>query len=337
MGIYEMVGIERPELAPGDLAALAASYARLARAAATASADAAAATKSVAAANEGPTVDAFVNATTGHGSASDQLDLLSDAAQSTALAYRTAAVAIATGTAAMDVAAAVAVQQIRGAILRFPPDLKAYAAALQAARSRMSKLEQRMLAQVDGSFASISMPSPLTITEGESRGVVPPEIEAAWAELSDQERRDLLQLLADQHADEMGIPRAPINWDATGRGMWDGSLHLNPALLGTPELLHTAVHEMQHAWQWAVRDEYDVIASDPDRLQAILDGDVPDPMVDRYGVTTEEAARMRERNAGYVRDKGYTERPVEVDARRAGAWNTDHMTLEEFEALVDQL
>lgn len=339
MSIFALTGIKRPELSVGELASLGSAYARLARAATTASAGAGAATSAVQGANEGPTVDGFVAATTGHGSATNQLELLSDAAQQTAEAYLEAASVIGTGRLAMDVTAAAAADAIRAALLQFPPDFKAYQAALRTARSRLSKLEQQMLSKVDAAFRAISMPSPLHITDAESRGVVPPEIEAAWGELTEQEKRDLLQLLADQHAEEMGIPPAPIQWDAQPgtRGVWDGQLHLNPDLLDSPELLHTAVHEMQHAWQWAVRDEYDVIASDPDRLEAIINGDVEDPMVELYGVTTEEARRMQERNATYVRDKGYDERPVEVDARRSGAWGNDHLTLQEFQELVDQL
>lgn len=339
MSIFALTGIKRPELSVGELASLGGAYARLAKAATTAASGAAAATSAVQGANEGPTVDGFVAATTGSGSAQDQLELLSDAAQQTAEAYREAAVTVSAGTLAMDIAAAAATRAIRAALFRLPPDFKAYQVAVRRARSRLFKLEQQMLARVEAAFQAISMPSPLHITDAESRGVVPPEIETAWNELTEQEKRDLLQLLADQHAEEMGIPPTPILWDARPgtNGSWDGQLHLNPDLLDSPELLHTAVHEMQHAWQWAVRDEYDVIASDPDRLEAILNGDVEDPMVESHGVSTEEAQRMRERNATYVRDKGYTERPVEVDARRSGAWRTDHMTLQEFQELVDQL
>ena len=67
----------------------------------------------------------------------------------------------------------------------------------------------------------------------------------------------------------------------------------------------------------------------------------PNSTTNGAGMTPEEAARWRELNQTYVRNKGdnpstsvdeaYRARPVEVDARRAGRDFVNNLTLEELE------
>lgn len=54
-------------------------------------------------------------------------------------------------------------------------------------------------------------------------------------------------------------------------------------------------------------------------------------------MSTADVQRLKEGNANHVRDKGYWERPVEIDARRSGDRFTDDLTVQELQKMIDAL
>ncbi len=340
--MFTLTGVRPPQLDVGELSSRAADYAALAAAATSASSEVESAVAHVAANNEGSTTDAFLSQTRGSGSASEHLTTLSDAAARTQAVYLLAASTVATCAVSMQTIA----KSAEGPFLRefLNPDFirarMRQVLIVAATRRRLLSIETTSTRAIDAAFSGLSLPSPFAV---QYYTAVPPEIAEAWDNLSVEEKRRLLQLLADQHADRLGIPRVEIEFyndpsdNSMGVRMGDGRLRINEAYFDSPDMIGVPVHEMQHMAQYIYMDEYDQIASDPDYLDDVLSGRVPDPMQQEYGVSTADVQRLREGNATYVRDKGYWERPVEIDARRSGDRFTDDLTIQELEELLEQI
>lgn len=340
--MFWLAGVRSPQLDAGELSSRAGDYAALAAAAAAASAEVSAAVAQVAANNEGSTTDAFLANTRGSGSAAEHLGDLSDAASRTQAVYVTAAASVAACRVAMQGIAKAAEGPFQREFLN-PDFIRARTRQMQivaATRRRLLSVEASARRAVDAAFAGLSLPSPFAV---EYYTAVPQEIADAWDSLGAEEKRRLLQLLADQHADRLGIPRVEIEFynnpsdTSLGVRTGDGRLRINEAYFDSPDMIGVPVHEMQHMAQYIYMDTYDEIASDPDYLDDVLSGRVPDPMQQEYGVSTADVQRLREGNATHVRDKGYWERPVEIDARRSGDRFTDDLTIQELEDLLAQI
>lgn len=338
--MFLLTGIRPPQLDAGTLAARASDYGSLASAAETASAEVQAAVTSVAASNQGSTTDAFLANTQGSGSAAEHLTQLSEAAARSQEVFMGAASRVAVCKVAMQTIAKAAEQPFLREIVN-PNFIQGRARQIQiiaAARRQLAGVESATTSAIDAAFAGLTLPSPFAV---EYYTAVPPEIAEAWDELSVEDKRRLLQLLADQHADRLGIPRTEIEFyndpsdNSLGVRTGNGKLRINEAYFDSPDMIGVPVHEMQHMAQYVYMDEYDEIASDPDYLDDVLAGRVPDPLEQQYGVSTADVLRLREGNATHVRDKGYWERPVEIDARRSGDRFTDDLTIQEFEDLVE--
>ncbi|SHJ97366.1 hypothetical protein SAMN02745244_03682 [Tessaracoccus bendigoensis DSM 12906] len=337
--IFLLTGVQLPQLAASTLAERAGDYGALAAAAAAASAEVQEAVSSVAADNQGSTTDAFLANTQGSGSAAEHLTQLSEAAARTQEVFVVAATRLATCKVAMKSIAKAAEQPFLRELLN--PNLAQgrirQIQIVAAARRRLVAVESSTTSVIDAAFAGLMLPSPFAV---EYYTAVPPEIADAWDDLSVEQKRRLMQLLADQQADRLGIPRTTIEFyndpsdTSMGVRTGDGKLRINEAYYDSPDMIGVPVHEMQHMAQYVYMDEYDDIARDPEYLDDVLAGRVPDPLQEQYGVSTEDVQRLKEGNASHVRDKGYWERPVEIDARRSGDRFTDGLTIQEFEELV---
>lgn len=337
--MFLLTGVRPPQLDPGVLTGRASDYAALASAAASAQAEVSGAVSSIAASNQGTTTDAFLSKTQGSSSVAEHLTQLADAATKTQAVFTDAAAKMAICKVTMEVIA----KSAEGAFKRefFNPDLlRARMRQVQIisdTRRRLRSIESEAALAVGNAFAGLTLPSPFA---AEYYTAVPPEIVEAWNNLSAEEKRKVLQLLADQQADRRGIPRVTIEFyndpsdNSMGVRTGNGKLRINEAYFDSPDMIGVSVHEMQHMAQYVYMDEYDRIASDPARLDDVLSGRVPDPLQEQYGVSTADVQRLREGNANHVREKGYWERPVEIDARRSGDRFTDDLTIQQFEELL---
>lgn len=338
--MYALTLVQPPQIDVGELTPRAAEYNALAVAANTAASEVAGAVADIVANNEGPTTDGFVTKTTGSGSVGNHFVDLGAAATRTAAAYTAAATIVATAETAMDAVAKSAEAPFLKAGLIPVIGAGKQAQIVWATRGKLKSLESSAASQVGSVFATIALPSPFDV---EYYSAMPPEVEAAWDKLSKEEKRKLLQLLSDQHCDRLGIPRVTLEFyddpSDTSMGVREGNgkVRINEAYFDQADMMAVAVHETQHVAQYIYMDKYDDIAKDKQYLADVLAGRVPDPMMEQYGVSTEEVQRLRRGNEGYVRDKGYWERPVEVDARRSGDRFTDNLTIQEMEELVKKV
>ena len=175
----------------------------------------------------------------------------------------------------------------------------------------------------------------------------PPDVAHAWAGLTEAERREVLQRIADEQAIANGMEPKPIVWESNANGHWDpktSTLHINPDHVSNPEVLHTVAHETQHGLQFDMIDDYSAL-SQSDR-DAIAQGTKADPFT-QYGSNIDEVARLHEnwevtRYHGYD-GKGdaasdswryYYYQPFEHDARRAGTEFLDDLTADKLEEYV---
>ena len=327
--MYTLTGVKRPKHDASQLTTIADNYRLLASAAVAAHWQTNRATAHVLdpAMNEGTdVVEAFRTTVTGPSSVATQLDKLADAAAETRDAYAQAAAATTSTLVSMDWWAFEGGRAFRKAILNGAPphDL---ALLVQVIRNQLLKAESQGAAAVRQAFGAVKLPAKLPSTDQIRWGAMPPEIEELWVSLDIEERKQLLQELADQFADENGIPRRTLQWDLPPGGAWgerrrrDGSIHMNEHLLMRDDnadypsayMLHVVIHEMEHSWQYEVMG-----SSDPEQ----------------YGVSVEERDRMIERNEDHVREKGYIPRPVEVGARKAGRDFLDGLTVQDLRDML---
>lgn len=334
--MYSMTGVVQPNLDAAAYGALADHYEQLASqtvATAGATRDAVA---NVLAENDGEAASAFQASVTGGGSITEHLDELGPAARRTAAAYRTTATSGANARFAMDSLA----QDRTTAYWRAlgnGVEPHALATLIQLTRNDLLALETLAVDEINEAFAALDLPGNFPTSRDDVYGRLDPAIEEKWAELSDEERMEVLQNIADAYADEQGLPRTKIDFtsidnpDGITWGRYNdggpfgigGYLQINSDHLDDPHLINTVVHEMQHRAQyqgmrgrWPWQDE-------------------------RAGMSREEAERWRELNEGEVRTKGgpddwdqYQPRPIEVDARRAGRDYVDDLSYEEFEEFL---
>lgn len=169
-------------------------------------------------------------------------------------------------------------------------------------------------------------------------GEVDPEVDARWRAMEPDEREKVAQAILDEEFRRYGIDPVPriefdIEGSANGRWRYSGEeghrIEIDGTKLDDPRLLHTIAHEARHAAQWeAVHategdstfwDWLPGTQSDYERLQK------------DHGMTREEVESWREYWNTPEEDKPeYFDRPVEVDARNAGAEFADEITPEDL-------
>lgn len=324
MSMYQLTGVVRPDPDIAGAITKADDYATVATAANTTWTASKQAVDAVLAVNNGPAASSFRTETTGAASIVQHFEDLNSAAQRTSQAYQSAALSAAGTKLAMDAVAIQSELVFRQTMKRGidVPTLLQLVKLVQVTRTHLQRMESSGAAQIRSAFSQLALPTRFTARH--QRGAVHPDIASHWTnpDLTDAERKAILQRIADDYADRNGYPRIQINFNnfgqAPGTRSWgsytppDGPLELNLENLRDPGILHTVVHEMEH------RGQHQGMA-----------GNTP--------MTPADAERWRELNSDDVRAKGgptradyYPPRPVEVGAREAGRDSVNNMTYEEY-------
>ncbi|GGU38535.1 DUF6782 family putative metallopeptidase [Nocardioides albus] len=198
------------------------------------------------------------------------------------------------------------------------------------------------LAKAAGVDALLTDAIPAGIDDGlddtrRERGMASPEVAERWAQLTDAERKAIIDQKIEELAEEYGLEVEDIIWDDTmsGNGSWsegEKAVRLNPDRLDDPDLLHTVAHEMRHARQHeAIRDEND--------WQFWWEDDPFDEHRED-GITEEQTNDWEENFENYKPSSpdydAYYNQPVEVDARKTGREYLDNVTPEELDRLLKE-
>ena len=171
----------------------------------------------------------------------------------------------------------------------------------------------------------------------EQRGTASPEVAERWAQLTDAERKAIIDQKIEELAKEYGVDVEDIIWDDTisGNGSWsedEKAVRLNPDRLDDPDLLHTVAHEMRHARQYeAIEDNND--------FQFWWEDD-PFDAHEEDGITEEQAEEWEENFDDYKSPDqdfdAYYNQPVEADARKSGREYLDNLTAAELDRLLKE-
>ncbi|SDK70482.1 Zn-dependent peptidase ImmA, M78 family [Nocardioides sp. YR527] len=173
----------------------------------------------------------------------------------------------------------------------------------------------------------------------DERGMASPETAERWAQLTDAERKAIIDQKIEELAEEYGVDVEDIVWDAQGstNGYWsedDHTVHLNPGNVDNPDILHTVAHEMRHARQYEAID-------DNNDFQFWWEDD-PFDMHEEDGITEKQAEEWEDNFDDYKStDNGdtyeeYYNQPVEADARKSGREYLDNLTPAELDRLLKE-
>jgi hypothetical protein len=182
------------------------------------------------------------------------------------------------------------------------------------------------------------------------QGVVDPLVARTWSQMSDEERRAVLEQMAVQLADEYGLDDFDVlvedleDQDGDGvddepdldlHGFWsddDKTLHLDVNELGDPDLINTMAHEVRHALQNEMARDNNPGAWDDALIAAGLKDDPWDPP---EGVTRDDAETWEHNFDDYQAAEddfdAYYNQPVESDAREAGEDYVEQLTPEQLD------
>lgn len=327
--MYAIVGVTQPKLDLAAMQARANAYTTLADGTESAHGVVTDAIDHVRNNNDGDATDAFTaQVRSGSESIEPYLEEMAAAANRTQQAYADGISAGTLGTLAMNIVATRRGQQYASALFSLDAP-RALAIATQA-QQELVTLESQVTASITTAFSDLRLPTVLSMTFEESHGEFDPAIEDEWQDLVDEDpeaAQEVLQQMADDYADQHGIPHVELDFTTSlGNGTWgvrnpDGSIQINLNHLDSVHILNTVIHEMEHSRQY-----YGMNEEGPWWRRPL--GDVGG------GMTAEEAARWRELNETYVREKGegdgYNARPVEVGAREASRDYINNLSVEEF-------
>lgn len=240
-------------------------------------------------------------------------------------------------------------------------DAEARKAERKAKQSQLADQVAKLLADA----ANIDAPLTAALTKiagtqadveydnGDTYGELPQEVIDAWAAMTDEERRHVLQKLADQYAAQYGIPPVTVQYevmkdkednpelDFRNYGYWnDVTRRLAIDDTDLPNALasiNTVAHEMRHAGQHEmVRD------ANPNFFQGISIklGWEQDPF-QHPGITKEQAEEWRKNFDNYKASDPnkpdswdpYLNQPVERDARTVAEQEVNGMTIDKLNEL----
>lgn len=207
-----------------------------------------------------------------------------------------------------------------------------------------------------GSNASAAAPAGLTPEqEDQLYGRLDSEIEEEWKNLTPEERKRVLQAMADEEFAKDGMKAPKISFESSEEfyGQWrenklfDDELMINQDLVNDPNkarlAINTVAHESRHAEQHQLDDEVtpragEYLAGDHEREAKRK---YREDLLKRHNVTREEVeAWHNDFNPSIWDDWGksdeekfndYWNQPIEIDARKAGRDSVNSMTPEEFE------
>lgn len=333
--MFSETGVTKPDLDINELNSRGSTYGTLTGATSDALSTVTAAVNAVMAKNKGASADAFNASVTGSGSIVEHLTDVSQAGQRTATAYVSAASG---GGAAQTSMVALATNRqpyFWRAVIQGNNSVAAQ--LVNITRNDLLRLEANGVTKVTQAFSSLDLPEPLPLGYGATS--VDPRIEDDWRKpesqggMSEQEKKDFLQQMADDYARENGFPPIEISWEAhpnsLGVYIHPDTLKVDPANLDNPEIMETVIHEMQHRRQHTGYKAFRFPWED-----------------EKNGMSREEAERWKRLNDDYVRGKGddpntpddneaYWERPVEVDAREAASEYMNDFSYDEYQQRKD--
>lgn len=359
--VYWLTGVKPPKASPDALRSLATTWEAVRRAAVTCGAEASDAISHVLDHNRDAATDAFAAYTSGPDSSRGQLGLLADAALATRDAHTSAAGTVESTRTAMDaVAATTARNLLKVSLLPMPWAHQQRARLIAQATQHLTALVTAAAVGVRATYAAVNLPSTLMMSEAEARGSIPPDVAEAWRNMSDEERMDLLDAMAedvmsgwedDAHRPEItyystaepqppGTERPPVpradweKWAGYNGAAMGGDVFINYDRLGdNPTLMHTMVHELQHVHQGNMKDKYaEYLNSDPQLIDDVRAGRRTDPFIE-HGTTLDEVERWQVEYQGSDKP-GYYHQPTETDARRSGTEYLDDLTPEKMEELL---
>ena len=218
-----------------------------------------------------------------------------------------------------------------------------------ARRGQLAALVTRMTAALDDAYAVDS-----AIIGARPRGsfsddgpdyVVDPEVGREWATMSDDERRAVIEHIAEEQAREAGIDDFEVRIedlededgdgvdddpDTDSRGSWsegDRVLRIDEGNLDDPTIIGTVAHEVRHAQQHKAVD------------------DLPWWWWEDYhgppGVSQDEVESWKDNFDDYQtsQDDGfdaYHDQPVEADARETGGGYLDDLDKDDLERIREE-
>lgn len=176
-----------------------------------------------------------------------------------------------------------------------------------------------------------------------------------WNTLSDAEKRQVMQNIANDIARQHGMGTIPVSVEQlvdpeglNSLGYWDGSrIHVDVDDLSDPNAaINTVVHEARHAVQ-----EHMVHQANPNWWDSFLRfiGLQPTPQWPQYGITEATAQNWANNFANYISPpaaydpadpasvtqmNNYLNQPVESDARDYAEQFVDNLTLDQFNGYV---
>lgn len=337
--MFEIVGVIRPNPDIADLESLASSYEGVEKSATSAQEIWSDGIKKVLNANDGEVAELFASKTSGVSSVQNKLTELAEAAARTAIAYSAAAQEASECATSADVMAAEYAVAFQKALLQL--DQRAISLILYLAREDLTSIIRQGTSQIRNIFDSLDLPEKATIPTDDSRGNLDEKIKEDFDELSknDPEKaKEILQRIADEYADEHGLPRIAVGWKPIqgAYGLYSHSerkVYLSSDYLSSgngSDLLTTVVHEMEHARQFSAADDW----RNPITR-------IPKIFVGFNGYESAEAQRYAESiDNEYIRHKGddpntsedesYYPRPIEVGAREAGRDFVNRLSYEEY-------
>lgn len=164
------------------------------------------------------------------------------------------------------------------------------------------------------------------------------DLNSRWASLSNSEKTQALQSMANEIARQYGMESLPVSVEQIedppgqdARGAWNGSkIRIDVDNLSNPDVISTLAHEARHAVQQHFAEQ--AVPGLWDSLLRFV-GLQPSPQWPQYGITEETARIWSENNDNYrqppraydpnnpdsVRQMNeYLNQPIEVDARQHG-------------------
>lgn len=227
----------------------------------------------------------------------------------------------------------------------------AYTAQREAARDALADRVESVLTQAfEVDSALVGARPDDAFNDAGPHGVADPIVAREWDSMSDDERRAVLEQMAEDLADEYGLEDFSVHIDdledqdgdgvddepgLNSHGYWsegDKELHLDVNDLDDPHSINTMAHEVRHAAQHELARD-----ADPGWLdQRLIDiGAKDDPWDPPEGVTRDEAREWGDNFDDYHSPEddfdAYENQPVEVDARESGDDYLEGLTPEELE------
>lgn len=361
--IHSMTGVPLSTVKSDALTQLSDDFDKTMQSAAAVHAGTTSVVADIASSNTGAALDAYTGSMA---DTIDQLDYLRSKAEATRAAHQSAGTTVETTQNAADAVCVTAARELSklSPLPPLPPVVVARRKVVDWATQTLQKLYAVGSAQIAVAYTGITPIELISgMGEGEKRGTVPPEVAAAYANLTPQERMEFLQNLADEVTEDWpeedkpdvvfysyedplppGTEAGPLDED--GNPDWDGyngvrsgdTVYLNYDIgvadrEGQPTpttLMSTTVHEIQHVDQGRMRDQYHSMSQAD--IDAVKSGRMDDPF-EEYGSTIEEVERFDIDYEGSS-EPGYTHQPVEVDARRGGTEYLDNLSPEEMLELM---